>query len=179
MTEPAGRKQNISLIIGLSIPVAMIVFIAIAINGPRWFNSNEAAKFDFLYSTGQHNPYASYSVVDGRLTLQETPVPEGASVSATEPLHFFVHDVGENNSREISLSAAMELSLDSSVRSPDGFTIKNGRRRGWFFFRYSGDYGSRYLVNESYSEKLKLETGAGNYNYYWNFRFLGWVSDDE
>lgn len=51
MTTPTNKKQNISLIIGLTIPVAMILFIGVAINGPRWFNSVEPAKYDFLYIT--------------------------------------------------------------------------------------------------------------------------------
>ena len=71
------KKQNISLIIGLSIPVAMIIFIAVAINGPRWFNTVEPAKYDFLYMTGQQPPYTSYLVSDGRLIINEGPAPEG------------------------------------------------------------------------------------------------------
>lgn len=179
MTMPEDRKQNISLIIGLSIPVAMILFIAIAINGPRWFNTVEPAKFDFLYTTGQQNPYTTYSVVSGRLRVQEHPVPEDAPATIQYPIHFFVHDVSENISREIQVEEAMQLNLDGSIRSPDGFTVETGRRSGWFIFGYGRDYRSRYLVNESFSEKLKLESNSGSYSYYWNFRFLGWVTGNE
>ena len=179
MTTLDDKKQNISLIIGLSIPLAMILFIAVAINGPRWFNTVEPAKYDFLYTTGQDNPYAIYSVENGRLTLQEQAVPEGASPTIQYPLHFFVHDVSENSSREIKVEEAMQLALDGSIRSPDGFTIETGRRSGWFIFGYGRDYNSRYLIHDSFSEKLALETSAGSYNYYWNFRFLGWVTSDE
>lgn len=173
------KKQNISLIIGLLIPVAMILFIATAINAPRWFSTIEPAEFDFLYTTGQQSPYATYSVANNRLSLKETPVPEGSSPTVPYPIHFFVHDVSENTSREIQADEAMSLLLDGSVRSPDGFTIESSRRSGWFIFGYGRDYRSRYLINESYSEKLKLETNTGNYNYYWNFQFLGWVTGDE
>jgi hypothetical protein len=179
MPMPEEKKQNISLIIGLSIPVAMILFIAVAINGPRWFNTVEPAKFDFLYTTGQQNPYATYSVENGRLVLREQPGSDDASTAVQYPIHFFVHDVTENSSREIQPEEAMDLRLDGSIRSPDGFSVDAGRRSGWFIFGYGRNYRSRYLVNESYSEKLNLETNAGNYNYYWNFRFLGWVIDDE
>jgi len=179
MTMPEEKKQNISLIIGLSIPVAMILFIAVAINGPRWFNTVEPAKYDFLYTTGQNNPYSTYSVVNGRLVLQEQPVPEDASANIQYPIHFFVHDVSENSSREIQPEEAMELMLDSSIRSPDGFTLEAGRRSGWFIFGYGRDYRSRYLVKDNFNEKLALESNTGSYSYYWNFQFLGWVINNE
>jgi len=173
------KKQNISLIIGLSIPVAMIIFIAVAINGPRWFNTVEPAKYDFLYMTGQQPPYTSYLVSDGRLIINEGPAPEGYEPVATPPAHFFVHDVSENSSREIQLDEALELNLDNSIRSPDGFAIEPGRRSGWFIFGYRRDYNSRYLIKDTFSEKLELESNNGSYSYYWNFQFLGWVTSDE
>lgn len=179
MTAKKNRKQNISLIIGLSIPVAMILFIAIAINAPRWFNSVDPAKYDFLYTTGQADPFVTYSVEDGRLVEHKRPVPENAPATSPHPIHFFVHDVSENSSREIQVEEALSLSLDSSNRSPDGFKVVNGRRGGWFIFGYGRSSNDRYLVNESFSEKLNLETNAGAYNYYWNFRLLGWVTGDE
>lgn len=179
MTAKHDKKKNVSLIIGLSIPIAMILFIAIAINGPRWFSTIEPAKYDFLYTTGQPNPYVTYSVDNGRLIAHERPEPENAATANPHPIHFFIHDVSENSSREIPVEEALNLSLDSSNRSPDGFTVVNGRRSGWFIFGYGRSSNNRYLVNESFSEKLNLETNAGNYNYYWNFRLLGWVTGDE
>ena len=53
MNDQPDKKQNLSLIIGLSIPIVMILFITIAINGPRWFNTVEPAHYNFLYSTGR------------------------------------------------------------------------------------------------------------------------------
>ena len=84
-----------------------------------------------------------------------------------------------NKSREIQLDEAQQLLLDGAVRSPDGFTISDGRRRGWFIFGYGRYNGNRYLVKESYSEKLNLESDSGSNNYYWNYRFIGWVTGNE
>lgn len=173
------KKQNVTLIIGLSIPVAMILFVAVAINGPRWFNTEEPPKFDFLYTTGQQNPYATYAIENGRLKLTELPVPEGALPTVQYPVHFFVHDVAQNISREVEEEDAMQLVLDGSLQSPDGFSVESGRGRGWFIFGYGHNYRHRFLVKNSYSEKLSLETSSGNHSYYWNFRLLGWVKTDE
>lgn len=178
MTTQDSRKQNISLIIGLSIPVMMVLFIAIAINGPRWFSSVEPAEVNFLYITGQHDPYVAYSVKDGRLLMTDT-TPENPIPTAQYPTHFFIHDVKANKSREIQLDEAKQLLLDGTLRSPDGFTISDGRRRGWFIFGYGRYDGERYLVKENYSEKLDLESDTGSNNYYWDFRFVGWVIGSE
>jgi len=178
MTTPTDKKQNISLIIGLAIPVAMILFIGVAINGPRWFNSVEPAKYDFLYITGQQDPNVVYLVDKGRLSVTDN-TPEGVSPAAQYPTRLFVHDVASNTNREIQLAEAMNLPLDGSIRSPDGFTISEGRRRGWFIFGYGGYNGQRYLVKDNYSEKLDLESDTGNGSYYWNFRFVGWLTGDE
>ena len=178
MTTQDAKKQNIILIIGLSIPVAMILFIAIAINGPRWFSSVEPATVNFLYVTGQQGPYVAYSVKAGRLAVTDS-TPENTTAPVQYPTHFFIHDVTTNKSREIQLDEAKQLQLDGTVRSPDGFTISNGRRRGWFIFGYGRYNGERYLVKENYREKLDLESDSGSNRYYWNFRFIGWVTGNE
>jgi len=179
MTLQNDKKQNISLIIGLSIPIAMILFIAIAINGPRWFNTVTPPRNDFLYTTGQQDPNSIYRVKDGRLIIQEKLLPEGVNTTPLPALHFFVHDVSENTSLEVSENRAMKLALNGSLRSPDGFSIETGRSGGWFPFGYGRNYKNRYLMKESYSEKLKLETQNSGHNYYWSFHFLGWVATDE
>lgn len=178
MTTQDTKSQNISLIIGLSIPVVMILFISIAINGPRWFTDVEPPTVNFLYVTGQQDPYVAYSVKDGRLAITDN-TPENVTGRAQYTTHFFIHDVAANRSREIQLDEVQQLFLDGGVRSPDGFTISDGRRRGWFIFGYGRYHGERYLVKESYSEKLNLETESGGNSYYWNYRFIGWVTGNE
>lgn len=179
MTTQDNKKYNISLIIGLSIPVAMVLFIALAINGPRWFSTVEPAKFDFLYTTGQRNRFASYFVADGRLKEKVKSGSETANPTTSNPVHFFIHDVSENSNREIQLQEAMQLMLDNSLRSPDGFTIETGRRSDWLIFGYRPDYKSRYLMKDRHGEKLELESNNSSYNYYWNFQFMGWVTGNE
>jgi hypothetical protein len=180
LTSQTDKTQNISLIIGLSIPLAMILFIAVAINGPRWFNDIAPPRYDFLYSTGQQTASNTYLVKEDLLTLQEYTAADGAEQPARYLLHFFVHNVAENKSTEIQLEDALKLQLDASVRSPDGFLIEIGRRGGgWFIFNYRRNSNHRYMVKESYSEKLMLETHDGSYSYYWNFRFYGWLGANE
>ena len=53
------------------------------------------------------------------------------------------------------------------------------REQGNLFMALGRYNGSRYLVKESYSQKLELESDSGSNNYYWNYRFIGWVTGDE
>ncbi len=175
MKNQSTKKQNIALIIGLSIPVAMILFVAIAINAPHWFSTVEPPQYNFLYTSGRSNPYASYLVKDGRLQRHDVKQSETATKPAEYQQRFFVHAVSANISHEISEDEALELQLDGGVRSPDGFRLESGNRGGWFLFGYGRDYRSRYLVKENYSQKLELESQDGNYRYYWNIQFLGWI----
>ncbi|MCF6225896.1 MAG: hypothetical protein L3J22_06275 [Xanthomonadales bacterium] len=175
MNDQSTKKQNIALIIGLSIPVAMVLFVAIAINAPNWFSSVEPPQYSFLYTSGKSNPYASYLVKDGRLQRLDIKQSESVTKPAEYQQRFFIHDVSANISSEISENEALELHLDGAVRSPDGFRLKSGNRGGWFLFGYGRDYRTRYLVKENYSQKLELESQDGSYRAYWNIQLLGWV----
>ncbi len=179
MGTQSAKKQNITLIIGLSIPVAMILFVAIAINAPHWFSTTEPPQYDFLYTSGQHNSYVSYQVNNGRLQRKDLIIPEGGSKPTEVQQRFFIHTVATNTSKEISEDEALNLQLDGSLRSGDGYKLKSGRRGGWFLFGYGRDYNTRYLVKDNYSLKLELETHDSNQRYYWNIQFLGWINADE
>jgi len=152
----------------------MVVFITLSINAPRWFNTVEPPAIDFLYLTGREDPYAQFSVKDGRLVQLESTRPQSQAPPQNFEAHFFVHEVSENRNREVSLEEAKRLLLDPSLRSPDGFTVEMGRRGGWFIFDFRPDYSSRYLVKDTYSEKINV-VNDGSRHYYYGFRFLGWI----
>jgi len=173
-----NKQQNISLIIGLSIPVLMMLFVALAINAPQWFTHVKPPQQDFLYSSGNNAPYTKYLVKEGKLTRVETTLPEGATRSTENDIHFFIHDVSANSSREISETEALKLSLNGNILSDDGFSMQSGRRGGWFLFGYGRDYRSRYLVKDNYSVKLNLINKNPQYRYYWNTIFIGWLKQN-
>lgn len=170
-----SNPRNYSLIIGLSIPILMILFVAGAIYLPRWFITVEPAEFDFLYTTGQRGAYTNYLVREERLVREDRAIPENVSQPQPEP-QFFIHEVASNTSREITFSEAQVLYLDASAIAQDGYRIERGRRGGWFPFDYSYNYRKRYLVKGHFSEELNLALdNSSTYNYA-NFRFLGWVT---
>lgn len=167
-------KKNISLILGISIPILMILFVAGSIYLPGIFIR---PKFNFLYVTGD-DYYCGlrYSVQSGKLVKNDIKKPENQECYPPRgEVKLFIHDVLKNESKEVSFEEAQLLSLDSNIKSPDGFEVEYGSSDGGifpFFFGSSIDYNSLYLKGHNVSKKLNIQTGG---SYYYNFRFLGWI----
>lgn len=172
------KKENIPLIIGLSIPVVMVLFIAGAIYLPSIFIHVDPPKYSFMYMTHNYNDGYVYSVKKSQLTREEIKSNNNYQRSNQQPVRFFIHDINTHKNKELSFEEATAISLNPNIESEDGFQIENGRRNYGFFPFYSrGNYYTRYITKEGYAEKLKLYTN--NNNYYYNFRFLGWLNKAE
>jgi len=175
MTSP--RKIDVTLIIGLTIPVVMIVLIAGAIHYPRIVTGIEDPRYDFLYTVGYPEEHR-FHVADGRLLRTKWESEDGETDATGDPhLQFYIHRVGENASERLSFEKASDLRLDNSALSPDGFEIAYGRRSEIFFpFWSSRDYRTRYLCKESLAIKLNLETSE-SFRTAHSFKFLGWIEE--
>lgn len=164
-------EKNIPLILGLSIPILMILFVAGSIYLAGLFVQ---PKFNFLYATGNDYYYGRYySVQDSRLIKNEVEYPGYYKGNRTEP-RLFIHDVVKNQSKEISFEEAQNLTLNSNSQSPDGFEIDCGRRPQSIFFIIidsSHDCSTRFIKGHNASKKLNLQL-SGNY---YSFQFLGWI----
>lgn len=158
-------KKNITFIIGVSIPILMILFVAASIYLPGLFIQ---PKYNFLYVSGDdYNYYKQYSVQNGTLTRNETQLGKD--------VRLYICDVAKNKSKEVSFEEARKLNLDSNNVSPDGFEIVYGSRGdGLFslFFYSSTDYSTHYIIGHNVSKKLNLQLSG---SYYRNFRFIGWI----
>ena len=172
---PESKQQRFTLIIGLSIPVLMMVFIAAAIHLPRWFIPVEPAIFDFVYSIGQRNSYVHFLVKDNRLIREDRAIPENY-IPTPGDLHFYLHEVASNSSHEITFEQAQQMFLDPSGIAPDGYHIEHGRRAGWFPFDSHTDYRKRFLVKDYSSQELNLRLQEPGGYYYNSYQFHGWVT---
>lgn len=178
-------RKNISLIIGLSIPVLMIVLVAASIYLPGLFAPSPHV--NFLYVIGDHDYYAGqeYVVEQGRLAKQVVNIevknyPERYTPPSVSRL--FVHDVAMNRSKQISFEEAQGLPLDPSVQSPDGFEVVHGSRGDGlypFFFDHSVDYNTWYLKGHNVSKKLNVEALEDRSYYFRRIRFLGWIGEKQ
>ena len=165
-------KDNISLIIGVAIPILMITLVVASIYLPAIFSPQP--QFNFLYMTGNdYHKGKQYVVENGMLVERERKIPDHYTPRIAR---FFIHNVATNESKEISFKETQKLSLDSNLKSPDDWKVVYGNRDYSIFSLFSGrrDYNSMYLKGHNTNKKLNLQLPSDN-RYYRRFRFLGWI----
>ena len=169
-----SSKKNISLIVGITIPIFMIVLIAVSIYLPPLFAP--APKFNFLYVTeDSYGQDHHYGVENGKLVKYEAKYPNNYTPRGEK---LFMHDVSRNSDQEISFEEAQRLKLDANVKSPDGYEVVYGSSEyGFFPFFFSGgyDYNAMYLKGHNVSKKLELQLSNDGRYYSHDRRFLGWI----
>jgi len=148
-------RKHLTLIIGLTLPVLMIIVIAAGIFVPRMLNH---PKTNFVY--------ASQSIQDVL-----TPAEKGGPTPITTPsTKYYLHDVRKDADKEISEKDYKKMSLDTAATSPDGFKVETGSSDSFFG---GGNYRQQYLVGHGASYKLNLKFDPNDYSR--DFKFLGWV----
>ena len=169
-----SSKKNISLIIGIAIPIFMVFLIAVSIYLPSLFAP--APRFNFLYVTeDSYGRNRQYVVENGTLVKYEVKYPEHYT---SRTARLFVHDVSTNVDKEVSFEEAQKLRLDTNIKSPDGYEVVYGsNEHGFFPLFFSGgqDYNAMYLKGHNTSKKLELQSSAEGQYYYRDRRFLGWI----
>ncbi len=168
-------KDNVSLIIGISIPILMIVLVAASIYLPAIFSPQP--QFNFLYVTNDdYYKGRQYVIENGKLVKREVKYPERYTPGIARLL---VHNVVANASKEISFEEIQQLSLDPNSKSPDGWEVVYGNRDDSIFSPFSSgrrDYNSMYLRGHNTSKKLNLQIPTDSRYYYRHrARFLGWI----
>ena len=167
-------RKNITLIIGISIPLLMILFVAISIYLPGFFTQ---PKYSFLYSNGDNIYYNQhqYTVKDGKLIKNELSTAEKPfNYNPRTDNLLYIYDIVKNESKEIPFEKAQTLTIDSRIISPDGFEVVYGSRGGGFFPFYfvpERDYNTHYLKGPNVSKKINLDQSSS----YTNFNFIGWI----
>lgn len=176
-------KKNYLVIIAFSLPVLLVVGVALSVYLPAFFLSTD---YNFIYSTcadgnsynySQCNDYLKkkYSVVNNKLTVNN--VPNEKDLNFSERL--FLHNNEKNESREITLAEAQGLNLSNLLTSPDGVTISYSYERGtYFLFSRSNSTSGYYLTKGKSKKKVNLiNQSDSRYGYYGrdNFHFIGWV----
>jgi hypothetical protein len=181
-------SSNISLIVGLAIPVLMVLAIAAAVLLP---GRNLHPETDFVYAIGQ---YPTYTTREGdTITQHDLSVKDEVLTDSTQTYtpndrypsypvdkesspRLFLHSTKENTNKEITLEEAKQLRLSSEIKSPDGFKVSFGSRSYGifpFFLNDNSDMEHAYLSNETASKEIDLATGNARNMY--SFQFVGWV----
>jgi len=167
------ENSRTPLVIGLAIPVAMVMAVAVSLVVPGLFAP--APQWDFLYVVGDDWSQHEYDVQHGNLIRREVKYPEHYQ---PRDKRLVVHRVATNESTEVSFEEAQALALDARTRSPDGYVVAYGTygSSGFFpFFFYDGtNYATLYLKGHHTAKRLGVQTCQGGVCY-GRPRFLGWI----
>ena len=194
-------KENLPVIIGLCIPVAMVLVIAAVIYGEQMFSKVPAPTQSFIYAVGNNvvgvSPYGYalsapsdpcakdyYRVASGTLTKFSTDFKDADKafcknmpvIDQLEPL-FFLYDVTTKKNTQLTVEEASKLKIDASIKSKDGYEYTQTVDRGdvGLFSIFGGgnrNYSIRYLQNGTHYEKIDLELSS---RYSYGDIFVGWI----
>lgn len=170
-SEPVHDQKNKhlkELLLLFSVPIGIVFIIIGFLYIPRLIAN---PSYDFVYCTG--------SACDNRYTIN--PAGEVSTPGSDTSRYYYdaislrYFDIKDDTSRPISLDDAKKYRLDSSSKSPDGYTLeRNTQSGGPFSFSYEENWSLKKGV---LSKPIKLSSNQNAYSS--NTSFVGWVISNE
>ena len=175
------KKENLPLIIGLSLPVLMVIVLVAVIYIPRLYTK---PTYDFIYTVGSYPVYYNsepqekieYMIIDEKLQKDISSLTVMPKYYADYTPNFYRYSVTENRSIPLSDEEVMRLKLDPSKKSPDGFVLNYGVEVDNVFegiFGEGRDHSQRVLEKGSVSIPISIPSVIGRYST--NVFFVGWI----
>ncbi|MBT3835215.1 hypothetical protein HOF56_03110 [Candidatus Peribacteria bacterium] len=186
-------KNNLSLILAFSLPVALILVVVFTTYSP--FTSVET-NYNFMYTacdngTGGYS-YGCLNHMEALFSVKDTSLikndlddsrdtdKDGISdIDENYHVRIFLHDTQQNESREVKFENAKDYEIiTDTITSPDGVNVSGGYERGPEVFPIIDTHSSYdyYLTKGKSKTRLNLINRDNRYYYRDNFRFIGWVS---
>ncbi len=190
----AWIKQNPTLAAGIGLPFMLIVLFSIASAIPAMLV--DAPKHDVLFYAQNYSSTSrtdvTLSVVNGHLKAQYKKRPDqygnntynlylySAKSGSVKQINVTPPDAGTDSWQDFTIPEASNLTLDTNLTAPDGYTYESYRTR------YGSDIGSLFFMGGSYrtngpvlskdGRTIPLHPLSGDY-YGHNAQFLGWVKE--
>lgn len=175
MTNTNVKKTKINnqvkdLVLLFAIPIAIAVFAAIVIYVPRLLANPE---YDFVYSyCDDYNCRNSFSVDSAGYVIQDYNNSSNLDYyNRTASLRYY--DSSNDSTRSLTLEEAKSYRLNTSTKSPDGYTLDRESSSSGFLF-WSDNNEGWYLKNGAKKKMVELTTNDSYYSQ--DVSFLGWVS---
>ena len=105
-------KKNFVILLAFILPIALMVIVATGIYYQSLLISTD---YDFIYTHTNYYDEDPFSVENGKLRVN--------AIDSDCRLRIFLYDTPKNESREMTLEEAQELTLNGQLRSPDGVYI--------------------------------------------------------
>lgn len=164
--KPSHLKD---LLLLFAIPIAIAVIAAVVVYVPRLLAKPQ---YDFIYATcpGYGCQY-NYSVDSaGHISLDDVE-PFNRS-DKTASLRYY--DASTDSTRSLTVGEAMQYRLNTSSRSPDGYTLAREEMSGGFLFW--GDYDQGWYLKNGLKKKEVALATTTSYYFSDQLEFLGWVN---
>ncbi len=186
-------KKNFAILLAFILPIVLIAVVALSTYLPSLFLSTN---YNFIYTSCTDGRYyysypcnnylqKRYLVVGDKLVVNPVDTTVDSDKNGVPDFNekytdrIFLHDTKKNESREITLAEAQNLTLNSLLTSPDSVTVSSYSDRGGgdFFFIFGGNRSSYgyYLTKGKSRGKINLINSTDQYYYQNNFQFVGWV----
>ena len=186
------KKEHYPLLIALTLPILLFFGVWITNFLPSLFLKPQ---YDFVYFNMKTLPYGvktEFYTIDPytKKVIKEEPIfgeyywkeyPNETFQSAKAKIIYptlYLYDVSTRQSKAVTLEEVNQYILNNSVKSPDGYEIKNGTRASYDFIfpnTYT-DYSKWFLVKNGQKIELNLSSdtikNSGYYDSYGNMKFL-------
>lgn len=167
-----SHKEVFTLV---ALPLAMTFMVAIVYILPTTFKN---PSYDFVYLKCSNYCYNNkYQIVDGTITETDLTDTYGTTSRNVQIEELYYYHTDSNTVEKLDDFEALQLVVDDSQKSPDGFRIEKGSSSGGgFLFGSSYNAADRniyFAINGAARRKLKLESKS-----YGDIQILGWVIED-
>lgn len=158
------------LVLLFGIPIAIAVFAAVVIYTPM-LSANP--KYDFVYSVcDDYRCRNSYSVDATGYIYQDYPNSSSLDYyDHTANLRYY--ESSNDSTRSLILEEAKRYRLNTSSKSPDGYTLTRESSSSGFLFW--GDYDEGWYLKNG-AKKKRVELTTNNSYYSRDVKFIGWVN---
>jgi hypothetical protein len=183
-------KENLVLVIGLALPVLLITLFFVATVLPKSFGT--PPQYELLFTTAkydyQNKPeyVIDFNVKNNKLMVKSKKYDENynnasrllmAYDAKTEVVREIKIDESKiNEGSEILLEETKNMELDTSLISPDGYTLEgpNYNSSGLLGGLFGGGYRNSGFRIKKGNVGYKVPQHQPDY-YYSDLKFIGWV----
>jgi hypothetical protein len=190
-------KENIALILALSLPIVAMIFFGLATILPKYFVA--PPQYDLVFVTGYgyyYNGQLKFNIVNGKIEAQFICLNKCAAHYDLTNLHFYLFSAKSQATREIKLSLPVmptngkafvvnikvpeleNIQIDSSEIAPDGYKYNAATA-------YRGGLLTNLIFNSASNPPtiskhgLKINIMPSDEDRYYSVKFIGWLVKDK
>ncbi len=187
-------RRNLPAIIAISLPILLVVVIAVLTNLP---NLGPKPQYDFFFtkdsarSSYQSNSctvYSNYFVIEnGRIAKKPyvisvfdnkaiaEPCSGYAQVSTKELPELFMYDTSSGVVSSVSFDDAIRENVKGETISPDGYSVSKRILNRGILELFGGDNSGVFISKKNQHIKVPIDQLGSDLYYRDDFNFIAWI----